>query len=87
MQNNNQEIDKLCLESRKRLQMSSVEAVDGFTEQVLKLTVSGNKVIINGENIKISSYNKSTGNLTAEGTISEIKYLGPKSSLMKRIFK
>lgn len=87
MPNNNQEIDKLTLEGRKKLQMSSVEEVDGFSEQSLKLTVSGVKVVVLGENIKITSFNKATGSLTAEGIINEFKYLGAKKSFIKRIFK
>lgn len=85
--NSNQEIDRVTLDGRKKLQMTSVEEVDGFTEQTLKLTVAGVRVIVVGENIKITSYNKATGVLSAEGLINEIKYLGAKKSIIKRIFK
>ncbi len=87
MQNNVLEQDKLVLEDRKRLSMTGVQTVDGFSEQCLRLTVSGNKVIVNGENIKITSFNKSTGNLTAEGLVNEIKYAYKKQPIIKRLFK
>lgn len=87
MPNNVQEPDKLALESRKKLAMTGVQAVDGFTEQVLRLTVGGNKVVISGESIKITAYNKTTGTLLADGRFSEIKYLGTKTPFYKRIFK
>ena len=81
------EVEKLCLESRKVLNLTAVQTVDGFTEQCLKLTINGNKVIISGEGIKISAFNKTTGNLTAEGNFTNIKFGGEKTKFMKRIFK
>ena len=81
------EVQKLLLEDQKHLSLTSVEAVDGFSEQCLKLTVSGCKVIIMGENIKISSFNQTSGTLTADGTVYEIKYARKSQPLLKRIFK
>ena len=78
---------KLVLEHRKRLTMSAVEAVDGFSEQCLKLTVAGCKVLITGENIKITAYNKGNGNLSAEGEFSCIKYGNKKAPVLKKLFK
>ena len=87
MHNNVIEQDKLILEGRKNFSMTGVQTVDGFSEQCLKLTVSGNKVIVTGENIKITAFNKSTGNLTAEGLVNEIKYAHKKQPIIKRLFK
>lgn len=87
MQQNVIEIDTLVLDGRKKLTMSCVETVDGFSEQSLKITVKGNKVFIIGNGIKITSFNKATGNLTAEGEFFEIKYGAKKQPLVKRIFK
>lgn len=79
--------DKLEIIGRKRLAMSGVDAVDGFSEQVLNLTVLGNKVRITGEKIKITAFNKATGTLVADGVFSEIKYNSKKAPLLKRLFK
>lgn len=81
------EVDKLCLDGRKHLSMTGVEAVDSFSDSALKLTVSGSKVVIEGENIKIISYNKSVGNLQAEGHFNEFKYSYKKAPIVKRLFK
>lgn len=81
------EVQKLTLEDKKHLTLSRVEAVDGFSEQCLKLTVSGCKVIILGNNIKITSFNKQTGNLSADGDIFEIKYSHKNQPIIKRLFK
>ena len=78
---------KLELENRKKLTMSGVQSVDGFTSQSLKLIVAGKRVVINGENIKITAFNNNTGILVADGLFEEIKYLGEKTTLVKKLFK
>nr|MBO4517491.1 YabP/YqfC family sporulation protein [Clostridia bacterium] len=79
--------DRIEIVGRKRLAMNGVETVDGFSEQQLRLTVSGVKVKITGEKIKITAFNKATGTLTADGVFGEIKYNAAKTPFMKRIFK
>ena len=86
MQNQNG-TDKLELFSRRRLVMSGVETVDGYSEQGLSLTVAGVKVRITGEKIKITAFNKATGALVADGLFKEIKYNAKKTPFYKRIFK
>lgn len=83
----NTEVNKLILEERKRLSMTGVDSVDGFSEQYVKITVSGAKVLISGEKLKITAYNKGNGNMMVEGGINEIKYNHSKQPLLKRIFK
>jgi len=84
---NQVDLPKLCLDAQKKLNMSGVTAVDSFSENVLKLTVSGNRVTVSGDNIKITSFSKSTGSLTADGHFTSIKYEGSKSPIVKRLFK
>ena len=79
--------DKLEIVGRKRLAMNGVEAVDGFSEQSLILTVSGVKVKISGEKIKITSFNKAAGTLTADGIFNDIKYNAKRIPILKRIFR
>lgn len=79
--------ERLVLESRKRLNLTAVDAVNGFTDTCLNLTIAGKTLKILGLNLKITSYNKATGNLTCDGEISEIKYERKKQPLIKRVFK
>lgn len=86
-----QSIEKIphvvTLDSRRKLTLTGVDSVDGFSEQVLKLSVNGEKLTINGNNVKITSYNKANGNLSAEGDFVEIKYAKSKESIIKKVFK
>ncbi len=86
-QNNLIESEKVVLEGRNKLTMTGVSAVDGFSSQYLKLTASGSRVLVTGENIKITSFNKGTGTLVAEGLICELKYNEKKEKFIKRLFK
>ena len=77
----------LTLTAGKRLTMTCVTAVDGFTDTSLKLTVGKRRVIISGANIKIAAYDNVKGTFTADGSFNKISYEGEKTSLVKKLFK
>ncbi len=79
--------EKITLEDRKKLTMTGVSAVEGFSPQYIKLTASGSRLTVVGENIKISTFNKGTGTLIAEGIFNEFKYNQKKQPLIKKLFK
>jgi HSP20 family molecular chaperone IbpA len=81
------ENEVLTLENQKRIVLTSVLSVDGFSPENLKLTVNGKKVVITGNNIKITSFNKSSGDFRAEGDFVKISYEGKKVPVLKKIFK
>lgn len=83
----NQNEERLTLDARKKLTLTNVNSVDGFSDRELKLTVSGKKVDIKGQNIKITAFNNVSGNFTADGEFIEIKFGGAKTPIVKRIFK
>ena len=78
---------KLELENNKRLSLSGVSSLDGFSSQVLNLTINGTKLKVIGQDIKITSYNKSAGTLVADGIFNEFKYAVKSVPLVKKIFK
>jgi hypothetical protein len=79
--------ESLTIENRKRLYMTEVVSVDAFSEEMLKLTVGDKKVIVGGNNLKITAFNQTQKTLNVEGEIVQIKYEGAKSPLIKRFFK
>ena len=80
-------LEKLILEGRKKLMVEGVESVDSFSEQVLNLTVKGSRLKITGTGLKISSFNKDTGNFSCEGKVAEMKFSCKKTPFIKKIFK
>ena len=79
--------DKLVIDGGKRLSLTNVEAVNGFSDTFLNLTVSGKVLKILGNNIKITSFNKGTGNLSCDGEFLEIKFGAKKKPVFKKVFK
>ncbi len=86
MEQNNNGFEKLLLEEEKRLSLTTVSSVDEFSEEQLKLTVKGKRVLIKGQNIKICQFDKGNGNLCAEGNIFQIIFLGEKKPFIKKLF-
>lgn len=66
------------LEGQSKLTMTCVESVDSFSETEIILTVSGKKVTIGGEKLKILSFSQGGGNFAANGEINLVKYGGRK---------
>lgn len=77
----------LTLSARRRLTMTCVSSVDGFSDSSLKLTVGKKRVVIFGAGIKIISYDNAKGVFTADGNFYKITYGGEAGSLVKKLFK
>jgi len=80
-------IQTLTIEQQKRLTMSGVISVDGFNEQTVTVTLNEGRMQINGENLKVLAFSKTTGNLSIDGKIITVKFALKKQPLMKRLLK
>lgn len=81
------QINTLLLEEKRRLTISGVEGVDGFSDTYINLTIKGEIFRIVGDKLKIISFNKSNGNFVAEGEFKELKFASKHTPLFKKIFK
>jgi len=78
----------LIIESQKRINVTEVKEVNAFVEKEIKVTLlSGEKLIIIGNNLKIVNFAKETGNFVAEGLILGVKYLDKNVSFFKKLVK
>lgn len=76
----------VILEQRKNLTISGVESVASFSGvKILLSLTNGEKMQILGTDLKITSFSKTSGAFTAEGTILGIQYNG--KSFMAKVFK
>lgn len=64
----------LTLEDEKRLTLTGVESVEGFSDQSIVLTVNGKRVTISGENLKILAFSEGSGNFSAVGEVTAVKF-------------
>ena len=64
----------LTLENREQLRLSGVEGVDAFSDRTIRLTVCGEKLLIEGEKLKILAFSEESGTFSAAGEVNSLKY-------------
>ena len=77
----------LTIENRKRLSVTQVEAVESFSPTQLVLIYVGGKIVVTGSDMKITSFSKSSGSFSANGTITSVKYMQKGVGLKQKLFR
>lgn len=77
------------LENRGRLVMTGAEDVNGFNEETVSVKTSCGSLIIKGEKLHIDKLNLETGDVSIDGKINAMQYLGSNVSHSKlsKLFK
>lgn len=75
----------LTLEDEKKLSITGVANVEGFSEQAIYLTINGQKATILGEHLKILAFSEGSGNFSAVGEVNCIKF--GKGKKLSKLFK
>ena len=71
----------LTLEDRARLSLTGVEKVDSFSDRLIRLTVSGKKVRIEGSRLKVLAFSEGSGNFMAAGVVDAVRFGGDAKGL------
>lgn len=79
----------LMLDSRSRLSLTGAEDVSGFNEETVCVKTSSGSLIIKGERLHIDKLNLETGDVTLDGKINALQYLGSDTSRsrLSKLFK
>ena len=77
----------LTIEYGQGLIATGVVDVIAFSEREVRLALSVSRLLIVGEKLKITGFNKSNGELRVNGTVGSVKYLQAPLSPVKRFFK
>jgi len=85
-------VQSLLLENKELLNVTGVEGVDNFNDEIVVLITSKGKLTIKGEKLNISKLNVDEGKLIVKGVINSLlfsEYEGQKEkiSLVKKFFK
>lgn len=85
-------VQSLLLENKELLNVTGVEGVDNFNDEVVVLLTNKGKLTVKGEGLNISKLNVDEGKLIVKGEINSIvfsEYTGQKEkvSLVKKLFK
>ena len=76
----------ILIEQRKNITVSAVESVVAFSEVKIVLTLQGGaRMSVLGTGLKITSFSKTSGSFTAEGSVTGVSYGG--KTFAARIFK
>ena len=77
----------LTIEMQSRISLTGVDSVDAFSESAITLTVNGKRVVITGAKLKVLAFSQGTGNFSASGEVTSVKYGGAKGRALQRLFK
>lgn len=66
----------LVLENRRRLSITGAEDVSGFNEETVSVKTTAGALIIKGSGLHIDKLNLETGDVTVEGTVNSLQYIG-----------
>ncbi len=64
----------ISLEDRRRLDVTGVEDVESFDESLIVMNTSSGDLIVRGSGLHIGRISLDTGQLSVEGSISELSY-------------
>lgn len=75
MEENLNTVQNVIIESRKRLNISGVKDVTSFDDETILLDTVFGRMTIKGENVRIESFNTTTGDIVANGKIHAVVYM------------
>lgn len=76
------------IESGQGFFATAIAEVLSFNEKEIRLAIfGGGRLIVLGENLKISGFNNQLGELKVSGKVLSLKYLSAVISPVKRLFK
>ncbi len=73
----------LMLDNRGKLALTGAEDVSGFNEETVCVKTTCGSLIIKGERLHIDKLNLETGDVSVDGKINALQYLGNDNSRSK----
>ena len=79
----------IFIEERKRMTVTAVTDVDGFNEELVKITLKEKRLMVRGKNLHIENLDIAGEKLTVTGEISSLEYANAagEKSLIRKILK
>ncbi len=85
----NSQPHNVIINQRESLSVTGVVDVSGFDEQTVNILTTEGNLIVKGESLHISTLSLDTGQVSVDGRIISMQYLGDskQQSFMSRIFR
>lgn len=77
----------LTIEQQKTIAITAVDGVVSFSSNQIVLTGVSGRIVITGENLKITGFSKSNGTFAGTGTVTAVKFQAPGFKLKNRLLK
>ncbi|MBO4262691.1 MAG: YabP/YqfC family sporulation protein [Clostridia bacterium] len=78
----------VSIENRSRLLVTGIKDVGAFNESEIRLELlQGGRMVITGEKLNISGFDKATGEIRLCGKINSLKYVDKALPAGKRFFR
>ncbi len=78
----------LMLDNRSRLAITGAEDVNGFNEEAVSVKTTDGTLVIKGSGLHIEKLNLETGDVSVEGKINAMQYIGGASkSKLSKLFR
>lgn len=81
------EEQSVLIENQKKITLSGILSIEGFTTQQIILELASGKVVVFGNNLKIAGFTKNGGQFVAIGNIKGMRFCNKQDKFLKRIFK
>ena len=70
----------LMLDNRRKLLVTGAQDVNGFNEETVSVKTTAGTLIIKGSGLHIERLDLDTGDVSVEGTVNSLQYIGSDSS-------
>ncbi len=90
MEDNLTTVQNVIIENRKRISVSGVKDVTSFDDETVLIDTALGKMTLKGENLRIESFNNTTGDLCASGKLYAAVYMSDakmSGGFLSRLFK
>lgn len=77
----------VSIENQKKITLTGVLSIEGFTTQQIILELTSGKAIVFGSELKIAGFTKAGGQFIAIGKIKGMRFCNKQDKFLKRIFK
>ena len=75
----------VCLFSRKKMELTGIEEVESFTDELITVASTLGMIAIDGHNLKIETFSTDEGNLRITGEFDSISYYAKREKQTKLV--
>ena len=81
-------MQQITITESKGAAVTEVKDVLSFSEKEIRIITKDNKkIVLEGSGLKINGFSKASGELNVEGSVTMVKHLGVRESLLKKVLK